>query len=116
MNYDSNQTSKNGSYIKSLEWLKNKKCTINPQNKNDNRCFQHAIIVPLNDKKIDNQPERIFKIRPFINQYNWSEIDFPSHQKDWNKFETNNKSIALNILHIPHNIKHSYKSKFNLTR
>ena len=73
----------------------------------------------MNYKKTDNHPERILKIRQFINQYNWSEIDFPSHQKDWEKFETNNKSIALNILYIPHNtkdIKHSYKSKFNLTR
>ena len=56
---------------------------------------------------------------PFINEYNWSEIDFPSHQKDCEKIEANNEPIALNILHIPYNIKdskHSYKSKFNLTR
>ena len=35
---------------------------------------------------------------PDIDQYNWKEIDFPSHKKDWKKFELNNKSIALNIL------------------
>ena len=44
-------------------------------------------------------------------------IDFPSHKKDWKKFESNNKSIALNILYVPHNtkeIRHAYKSKYNL--
>ena len=57
------------------------------------------------------------KFKPFIGQYNWKEIDFPSHEKDWKKFESNNKSIAFNILHILYNnkeIKHVYKSKYNL--
>ena len=64
-----------------------------------------------------NCPQRITKIKPFIDQYNSKEIDFPSYSKDWKKFESNNKSIALNILHVPHNtkeIKHAYKSKHNL--
>ena len=59
------------------------------------------------------------KIKPFIDKYNWKEIEFPSQGKDWKKFESNNKSIALNILYMPHNtekIRHAYKSKFNLTR
>ena len=43
---------------------------------------------------------------------------FPSHSKDWKKIESNNKSIALNILYVPYNtekIRHAYKSKYNLT-
>ena len=28
--------------------------------------------------------------------------DFPTHSKDWENFETNNKSIALNVLFISH--------------
>ena len=46
-------------------------------------------------------------------------MNFPSHRKDWKKFEVNNQSIALNILYVPHNtkeIRHAYKSKYNLTR
>ena len=35
-------------------------------------------------------------MKPFIDQYNWNEIDLPSHSKDWKKFEINNKSIAIN--------------------
>ena len=55
-------------------------------------------------------------IKPFINQYNRKEVDFPSEQKDWKKFELNNKSIALNILFVPYNtekIRLAYKSKYN---
>ena len=59
------------------------------------------------------------KIKPFNDKCNWKEIDFPSHSKAWKKFESNNKSIALNILYVPHNterIRHTDKSKYNLTR
>ena len=115
MNYDINKIAINrdGSYIESPTWLKSKKCTINPQNKNDNNCFQYALTVALNYEKIDNHSEKTSKIRPSIDQYNWSEINFPSNQKDWKKFESDNKLIALNILYIPHNtkdIRHAYKS------
>ena len=64
-------------------------------------------------------PQRIPNIKPFIDQYNWKEIDFPSHSKDWKKFEQNNKTIALNILFVPHNtekIRLAYKSKHNFKR
>ena len=63
--------------------------------------------------------KKISKNKSFINQYNWKEIDFPSHSKDWKKFEPNNKSIAFNILYVSHNakeIRHTYKSKYTLQR
>ena len=43
------------------------------------------------------QPERISKLKPYINKYNWEGIDFPAGPKEWQKFEQNNKTIALNI-------------------
>ena len=95
--------------------MKNKKAAINPQN-NDDNYFQYALTVALNHQNIANNPQRISKIEPFIDQYNWKEIDFPSHPKDWKKFEQNNNTIALNILFVPHNTKKiglSYKSKHN---
>ena len=107
-----------GSYIDSPEWLKNKKATINPKN-NDDNCFQYALTIALNHKQIKSHPERISKIKPFIDQYNWKERNFPSHSKDWKKFEQNNKTIALNILFVPHNtekIRLAYKSKHNFKR
>ena len=121
LHYDLHKISLNrgGSYIKSPDWIGAKKATINPKNKKDDRCFQYALTVALNHEKIKDHPERISKIKPFIDQYNWNEIDFPSTGKDWKRFESNNKSIALNILYVPHNIVkicHAYKSKYNLTR
>ena len=95
--YDFNKISLNrgGSYIDSPKWLKNKKSTINPKN-NNYKCFQYAVTLALNLDNIDNYPERISKIKPFIDQYNWKDIDFPATNKDWRKFELNNE-IALNI-------------------
>ena len=71
----------------------------------------------MNYDKINNHPEKISKIKPFIDQYNWDDINVPSYQKDWKRFESNNKSIALNVLYVPHNtkdIRHSYESKLIL--
>ena len=69
-----------GSYIDSPKWLKNKKAIINPKN-NDDKCFQYALTVVLNHEQIKKDPQKITKIKPFINQYSWKEIDFPSQKK-----------------------------------
>ena len=68
---------------------------INPQN-NDNKCFQYFITTYLSDKEIKCHPERISKIKPFINSLNWESINPPQEQV-YQQFEMN-KSIALNIL------------------
>ena len=92
-----------GTYIDSPKCLKDQKSTINPKN-NDDKCFQYAVTLALNLDNIDSHPERISKIKPFINQYNWKDIDFPPTHKDWRKLELNN-DIAQNILYVPHNTK-----------
>ena len=92
-----------GSYTNSPKWLKDKKSTINPIN-NDYKCFQFAVTLALNLDKIRKNPQIISKIKPFIDQYNWKDIDFPSTSKDWKKIELNNE-IALNILYVSHNTK-----------
>ena len=75
-----------GSYIDSPEWLKNKKATINPKN-SDDKCFQYAITAALNHENVQSHPERISNIKPFIYQCNWKEIEFPSYENDFKKFE-----------------------------
>ena len=84
--------SRGGSYTDYPKWLKSKKAAINPKSRDD-KCFHYAVTLALNYEKIKKDPQRISKIKPFIDQYNWEEIDFPSHSK----------SIALNILYVPHN-------------
>ena len=118
--YDLNRItiSKSGSYIESPKWLKDKKCTINQKNY-DNKCFQYATTLALNFNNIDKHHQRISKIKPFIDNYNWNNINFPTAKNDWNKFELNNKDVALNILYVPFNTKKNeiaYKSKYNLIR
>ena len=102
----------------SPDWIKVKKATINPKNDN-NKCFKYGIIAALNHEKIGKNPQRISKIKPFINNYNWKDTEFPSYTKDWKKFEQNNKTIALNILFVPFNteeIRPAYISKYNNKR
>ena len=88
------------------------------QKNNNNKCFQYAVTLALNIDTINDHPEKISKIKPFIEKYNWKDIDFSSTSKDWKKFELNNK-VALNILYVPHGTKEieiAYKSKLNLAR
>ena len=77
---------------------------MNPKNK-DNECFKYAVTVALNHEKIGKNPQRISKIKFFTDNYYWKDIEFPSHSKDWKKFEQNNKTIAINILFVQCNTK-----------
>ena len=107
---------KGSSCIKSSDWLKNKGATIIPKNTEDNECFKYAITTALHHQEIGRNPQRISKLRPFINNYDWKDMEFPSHSKDWRKFEQNNKAIALNILFVTYNTKQiraAYVSKHN---
>ena len=111
---------KRSSYINSPEWLKNKKVTVNPQNTEDNKCFQYAITAALNYRNIGHHhPEKISKLKPFIGNYNWDNICFPARHKDYSAFDKNNSNIAINILYVPHNtkqVKQEYISKHNNER
>ena len=70
-------------------WTKDKKATINPINKNDNKCFQYAVTIALNHKKNRKNQERIKpfidrnKIKPFVDGHNWEGINYPSGKDDW---------------------------------
>ena len=72
---------RNGSYIDIPDGRKNKKATINPINKKDNKCFQYTVRISLNHSEIG----RITKIEPFINRYKRERINFPSEKDDWKK-------------------------------
>ena len=73
--------------------------------------------VALNHEQIKIHPERTSNITLFIDQYHWKKIIFPPEKKDWNEFQKNNETIALNILCVLYNteeIRHAHKSKHNL--
>ena len=103
-----------GSYIKSPKWLENKKATINPKNENDDECLRWSIISALNYNDIMKKEfENIFK------KIKHEDKDFSSHKRDWENFEQNNESIALNVLFSSKDseeITLLYKSEYNLER
>ena len=105
--------------IDSPRWIKNKHARINPKNIKVNECFKYAIIAALHHQEIGKDPQRISKHKPFINNYNWKDMHFPSGSNEYKKFEQNNRNIALNILSVPSNkeeINTIYKSQYNRKR
>ena len=76
---------------------KNKKATINSINKKDNKCFQYTTTVELDHKETGKNSQRISKIKPFINKYNWEGINYPSEKDDWEEIGVKNPTIAFNL-------------------
>ena len=104
------------SYIEFPKWIANTKATINPKNTKNNKCVRYSITVALNHQEIGRNPQRILNIKPRIDKYNWKDINFPAGIKDWEKFERNNKDIALKIVFTSLNTKNFNlicKSKYN---
>ena len=106
-------------YMKEDEWIKHKKATINPKNKDD-KCFMYPIIIKLNHRKLGKNPGRISKkVLQQMPKYNWDNINFPAQRKDWERFERQNEHIALNIFSVPYakkTVEIQYKSKYNRAR
>ena len=77
-------TIKNFSELNSSGWLRHKKeLIINDNNNINNNNFQNALDDALNYQTIEIHPERISKLKPYINKYNWEAINFPAGSKEW---------------------------------
>ena len=76
----------------SRDRLVNKGATINPKNEKDNKCFQWSIISGLTYSKIKEEHlKKILKIKRI-------DTGFSLYHEDWENFEQNNTSVALNVL------------------
>ena len=86
---------KGSSYIRLPQELKNrKKGLINMKNE-DNECFRWCHIRHLNPQ--DKDPQRIKKIdKQYINELDYSGIEFPVTTKQYNKIEKQNE-ININV-------------------
>ena len=54
--------------------------------------------------KQGKSPERIIKIKPFMNKFKWERTHFVHHndcssQDDWKRLKKNNGTIPLNVLY-----------------
>ena len=79
-------------------WLARKKAIINPKVE-DQECFKWAVITASRWEEINNNPERISKLKRFEKDFNWSGIGFPVSVKDISKFEFRNR-LSINLLGI----------------
>ena len=77
------------SQLNSLGWLRGKKEAIinNDNNNNNNNDFQNALDDALNYQTIEKDLQRISKLKPYINKYNWEGINFPAGSKEWQSLE-----------------------------
>ena len=62
----------------SSEWLRSIKESINNE---DNRS-QNTLNDSLDYQRTKKNPQKISKFKPYINQYNWKDIKFPSEKED----------------------------------
>ena len=98
------------SYIMSPNQLVNKGASINPKNEKDNKCFQWSIISGLNYNKIKEEDlKNILKFKKV-------DTNVLLYQRDWEGFEQNNNSVALNVLFVLYEseeIMLAYKPNYN---
>ena len=50
----------------SFEWLRSKEKSIT----NEDNCFENALNDPLDYQRIKKDPQKMSKLKPYINQYN----------------------------------------------
>ena len=82
---------------------KRKKKTINPINKKDNKCFPYNVTVGLNQGEIKKDPQRMTKVKPFIDKCNWERINYTSEKDDW-------KNLRKKMFLMCYTIKNGYMS------
>ena len=93
---------KNLSGLNSLGWWRVKKAIINGDND-----FQNALDDALNYQTIETHPERMSKLKPYINKYNWEGIDLPAGSKECQKLNEIIKQLRL-MYYIYHTTKKQY--------
>ena len=116
-NEQSISNNKNSDFVKTPEFLKSKRAIQNPRN-NDDKSFQYSITLSSYHEQIGKNYNRVPNIKPYVNNFNWEEFNFPPTHQDYGNIEINNNSIALNILQIndQEEINYLYKSKLSDTR
>ena len=93
------------SYLPLPDWLARKKAIVNPHNDNE-ECFKWSVI-PV-EKVGMKDLQRVSNLRKFMDNYDWSGLEFQVSIKDIGKFETRN-NISVNVLAVEGRDLHSQK-------
>ena len=103
-------------FVETPMCIKSKKAVLIPKS-NDNKSFQYSITLSLYYKEIGNNFNRMTKynkIKPYINNFNWNNINFPPMKQDYENFEIDNDKIALIIYQLDNEkISQLYESNHN---
>jgi hypothetical protein len=83
------------SYIPSPEWIRKTGGVLNIQNK-DNMCFAWSILAHLHPAN-DHHVERVQKYTPYLDELDFTGIEFPVRVSDLRKFEKQNPTISVNV-------------------
>ena len=86
---------------------------LNPQNM-DEECFKWVVIAALHHEEIKKDYQRISKLEPYENQYNWEGLEFPVLIMKIDRFEKNTPDIAVNVLF--NNKKNQKKTIYTVRR
>ena len=96
INFHQLNLTRGSSYLPLPDWLMSKKAIVNPHN-DDEECFKWSVIAVENAGMKD--PQRVSNLRKFMDNYDWSGLEFPVSIKDIGKFETRN-NISVNVLAV----------------
>ena len=96
VNFHHLNLTRGSSYLPLPDWLVRKKAIVNPHN-DDEECFKWSVIAVENAGMKD--PHRMSNLRKFMDNYDWSGLEFPVSIKDIGKFETRN-NISVNVLAV----------------
>ena len=93
-NFHQLNLTRGSSYLPLPDSLVRKKAIVNPHNDYE-ECFKWSVITAENVGMKD--PQRVSNLRKFMDNYDWSGLEFPVSIKDIEKFETRN-NISVNVL------------------
>ena len=96
VNFHQLNLTRGSSYLPLPDWLARKKAIVNPHN-DDEECFKWSVIAAENVGMKD--PQRVSNLRKFMDNYDWSGLEFPVSIKVIGKFGTRN-NISDNVLAV----------------
>ena len=96
VNFHQLNLTRGSSYLPLPDWLASKKAIVNPHS-DDEECFKWSVITVENAGM--KNPQRVSNLRKFMDNYDWSRLEFPVSIKDISKFETRN-NISVNVLAV----------------
>ena len=76
-----------------------KRAVINPKNESDEECFKWAAVAALHHVEIKSNPERIWKLRRYVDNYDWGGLELSLPIKGIIEFERRN-DITINVLGV----------------